>query len=117
MQVRVSVLCVWYNLTTQLHQKTEQLGRALVGLGARLGHNVPWPVLRSISYYSSVLLLHIIYYNHNFWSDPSQHTSPPLLLINLRWLCRGLGLRRCWGTPSVRPYLTVRGLQSRWDEI
>ena len=43
----VQVLCVWFNITAQLHQKTEQLGRALVGLGAKLGQNVPWPLLSS----------------------------------------------------------------------
>ena len=45
-QNRVKVLCVWYNLTVQLHQKTEQLGKALVGLGAKLG-KVPWPALKT----------------------------------------------------------------------
>ena len=37
---RVKVLCMWYNITVQLHQKTRQLGHVLVGLGAR---QVPWP--------------------------------------------------------------------------
>ena len=44
-KARVKVLCVWFNITVQLHKKTEQLGRALVGLGAKLGQNVPWPLL------------------------------------------------------------------------
>ena len=47
-KARVKVLCVWFNITTQLHKKTEQLGRALVGLGAKLGQNVPWPLLSSL---------------------------------------------------------------------
>ena len=46
-KARVKVLCVWFNITVQLHKKTEQLGRALVGLGAKLGQNVPWPLLSS----------------------------------------------------------------------
>ena len=47
-KARVKVLCVWFNITVQLHKKTEQLGRALVGLGAKLGQNVPWPLLSSL---------------------------------------------------------------------
>ena len=39
---RVKVLCMWYNITVQLHQKTQQLGHILVGLGAR---HVPWPAV------------------------------------------------------------------------
>ena len=38
---------MWYNLTTQLHDKTERLGKVLVGLGAKLGHNIPWPILKT----------------------------------------------------------------------
>ena len=41
---RVKVLCMWFNITVQLHQKTQQLGHVLVGLGAR---NVPWPAVTS----------------------------------------------------------------------
>ena len=48
-KARVKVLCVWFNITVQLHKKTEQLGRALVGLGAKLGQNVPWPLLSSLT--------------------------------------------------------------------
>ena len=42
---RVNVLCVWYNLTVQLHQKTAQLGKSF-GIGKRK-LNIPWPVLQS----------------------------------------------------------------------
>ena len=28
---RVKVLCMWYNITMQLHQKVDQLGQILVG--------------------------------------------------------------------------------------
>ena len=41
---RVKILCMWFNITVQLHQKTQQLGHVLVGLGAR---NVPWPAVTS----------------------------------------------------------------------
>ena len=41
---RVKVLCMWFNITMQLHQKTQQLGHVLVGLGAR---DVPWPAVTS----------------------------------------------------------------------
>ena len=37
---------MWYNITMQLHQKTQQLGHVLVGLGAR---DVPWPAVTSQS--------------------------------------------------------------------
>ena len=40
----LQVLCMWYNITMQLHQKTQQLGHVLVGLGAR---DVPWPSVTS----------------------------------------------------------------------
>ena len=48
-QARVKVLCVWFNLTDQLHRKTEQIGRAL-RLGAKLGphHDDEWPVLKTV---------------------------------------------------------------------
>ena len=42
---RMNVLCVWYNLTIQLHQKTAQLGKAF-GIGKRK-LNIPWPVLKT----------------------------------------------------------------------
>ena len=42
-QVRVKILCMWFNITVQLHQKVEQLRHILVGEGT--GAGAGWPVL------------------------------------------------------------------------